>query len=542
MCFYAAEGLTPTVQTGQQVQVGQTIATPRPSPYKRTNSGAAWCAASSRRRRGPPRSVSLLRPSPVGVDMRTEKSQNRISGPPIIWLATATCPTALVGTTSPEPSVDGVVALTYPQVNGVDTTWPSIFRSGLASEAAQANTSVRSQSICHNQSMGADGPPATSEPGGADLEAVEVVTAESVVVDESGDTQTAFDFDDHRRKAVEAYERVRRGYEDCADAVYTVLKTALAVEELKVHTIEPRAKSADSFGRKATIPAEDDPDRPKYDDPLGQITDLAGVRVITYLLKDVEVVNSVVEREFEVVEKSTKSGLLEEEQKLGYQSIHYLVRFSPTRCSLPEYARFMGMVTEVQVRTILQHAWAEIEHDIQYKAVEEIPRSIRSRFTSLAGLMEIADREFQAISDEDQRVRTDARRLVAEGKLDEVEITPDALRVYLDERLGPDGRMRDFSYTYTTRILRRLGFKHLGQVRDALDEYDDDRISRVMWGSRQGQLSRFEDVLLTSMGEGYVERHPSPSARNDSGAWWTPKTRLQKVEEAGITIGSYLPQ
>jgi hypothetical protein len=87
-----------------------------------------------------------------------------------------------------------------------------------------------------------------------------------------------------------------------------------------------------------------------------------------------------------VLERINKSWLLEEEEKLGYQSIHYLVQFGAVRCGLPEYARFAGMTAEIQVRTILQHAWAEIEHDIQYKAVEAIPVSIQRRFMSLAGL------------------------------------------------------------------------------------------------------------------------------------------------------------
>jgi ppGpp synthetase/RelA/SpoT-type nucleotidyltranferase len=395
--------------------------------------------------------------------------------------------------------------------------------------------------------MSTDGPSTASGTASAHVEepsgeALEVVVAEEVVATEVSGVQVAFDFDDHRRKAVEAYEKVRRRYEDCAESVYTVLKTTLALESLKVHTIEPRAKASDSFGRKAATPAEDDPDRPKYDDPLGEITDLAGVRVITYLLEDVERVNTVIEREFEIVEKSNKSGFLEEEQKLGYQSIHYLVRFSEPRSLLPEYRRFVHMVTEIQVRTILQHAWAEIEHDIQYKAVEEIPRSIRGRFTSLAGLLEIADREFQAISDEDRRARNDARRLVAQGNLDGVEVTSDALKAYLDVRLGPDGRMTDFSYAYTTRLLRRLGFENLGQVRDALGDYDDDQISRTMWGSRQGQLSRFEDTLLVSMGDAYLDRHPAPWARDDSDAPWTLRGRLKNAEAAEITIGSYLPR
>ena len=63
------------------------------------------------------------------------------------------------------------------------------------------------------------------------------------------------------------------------------------------------------------------------------------------------------------------------------------------------------------------HAWAEIEHDIQYKSTETIPRLIRRRFMSLAGMLEIADREFQAIQDEDQSVRQNARNAVESGAL-----------------------------------------------------------------------------------------------------------------------------
>jgi hypothetical protein len=72
--------------------------------------------------------------------------------------------------------------------------------------------------------------------------------------------------------------------------------------------------------------------------------------------------------------------------------------------------------------------------------------------------------------------------------------------------LYSDARKR---YSYTTRLLRRLGFTNLAQVEAALGDYDDDRISRIMWGSRQGQLSRFEDVILVD-GRG-IHRAPSRS-------------------------------
>jgi putative GTP pyrophosphokinase len=144
------------------------------------------------------------------------------------------------------------------------------------------------------------------------------------------------------------------------------------------------------------------------------------------------------------------------------------------------------------VRTILQHAWAEIEHDIQYKSVETIPAAIRTRFMSLAGLLEIADREFQAIQNEDEWLRQKARALVAQKRLDEVEITGDALKTYLDKRLGPDGRMTDYSYEWTARMLRRYGFANFQQIEVCIAPYDDDILSRVIAGTRQGQLRRFE--------------------------------------------------
>ena len=115
------------------------------------------------------------------------------------------------------------------------------------------------------------------------------------------------------------------------------------------------------------------------------------------------------------------------------------------------------LVAEVQVRTILQHAWAEIEHDIQYKSTIAIPNTIRRRFMALAGLLEIADREFQAIQNEDKLLKEQARASVEEGVLNQVEITADALRSYLDRRVGPDARTTEFSYEYTAGSASQSG-------------------------------------------------------------------------------------
>src|SRR5205085_10639701 len=134
-------------------------------------------------------------------------------------------------------------------------------------------------------------------------------------------------------------------------------------------------------------------------------------------------VDTILCKEFQIHERTDKSDILREEERFGYQSVHYVVSLKENRITLPEYRKYRDLVAEIQVRTILQHAWAEIEHDIQYKSVETIPAQIRRRFMSLAGMLEIADRKFQAIQKEDEDLRTSARQSVKEGRLDEVEMT-----------------------------------------------------------------------------------------------------------------------
>jgi ppGpp synthetase/RelA/SpoT-type nucleotidyltranferase len=306
-----------------------------------------------------------------------------------------------------------------------------------------------------------------------------------------------------------------------------------------VHEITSRAKDPQSFERKAAQSSLDNPAEPKYPDPLVQITDKAAVRIITYFLSTVTDVCAIIEEQFDIIEKDER--INSDPDRLGYQSIHYLVKYSQARYTLPEYSKYSGIVAEIQVRTILQHAWAEIEHDIQYKAVAILPSPIRRRFAALAGLIEIADREFQAIEDADSALRTEARHNVDTDQLDKVEITRDSLQAYLDRKFGPDGRMADWRYRWTARVLIKLGFTKLAEVDECIKDRNDRQISRIIHGGGQGQISRFEDVLLASMGENYILAHPW--AEDSEIRWFIPArmARLEKLRSAGVPIGNCRP-
>lgn len=350
--------------------------------------------------------------------------------------------------------------------------------------------------------------------------------------------KAAFDFEAHRRAAVEDYRRRFNLYESFAGEVKEILDQAIIARGIRASDIQARAKTTDSFGKKVITPSEQNPGEPKYKNPMTDITDLAGVRVITFFPRTVEEVCRCISEEFETVERVDHTASALREERLGYQSVHLLVKLASNRTRLPEYRKYDGLLAEIQVRTIMQHAWAEIEHDIRYKSPAAIPKAISRRFMTLAGLLEVADREFQAIQDDDAAIRANARTLIEENRLHEVELTPDAINTYLEMRLGRDDRISEYSYEWMTRILRGMGFANLGQIDECIASLDDDRLSRIALGGRSGQMSRFEVLLMAGMGENFLRSHPWNGLE-----WYRNfvERRLERLRDGGVTISSYQP-
>jgi ppGpp synthetase/RelA/SpoT-type nucleotidyltranferase len=357
-------------------------------------------------------------------------------------------------------------------------------------------------------------------------------------MDPNETSEEPFDFARHKLDATNEYQKKRSLYRTFSGVIKTILGESLSTANIKVASIEERAKSIDSFAKKAGSRSPTNPNEPKYRNPIKDITDLAGIRVITFFPRTIDEVDRLINSEFEVLEKSDKSEILKEEERFGYQSIHYLVKLRQNRIGLTEYRSFDNLIAEIQVRTILQHAWAEIEHDIQYKSIEIIPTEIHRRFIGLAGLIEIADREFQAIQDADSELAQKVRDSINEGKLEDIEITPDAVRAYLDKKMGADGRMADWNYQFVAQMLRKLGFTNFSQIDDCISGYNDDQISRVIWDYRQGQIQRFEDVLLAGMGENFITRHQWNAEK-----WFTEGryNRLKILRDAGVVVKDYEP-
>ena len=205
-------------------------------------------------------------------------------------------------------------------------------------------------------------------------------------------------------------------YQIFASEVKHLLQGILREEGIVCNAITCRLKDRDSLSEKI------DRKQDKYKS-LGDLTDIAGVRVITYYTEDVDKVAEIVERNFEIDrENSIDKRESLEPDRFGYCSVHYVVEMNQERLTLREYQAFSGLKCEIQIRSVLQHAWAEIEHDLGYKSEVGIPKSIRRNFSRLAGLLEIADKEFQEIRSFLQSYKEEATEKMKHKELLDTEI------------------------------------------------------------------------------------------------------------------------
>lgn len=182
-------------------------------------------------------------------------------------------------------------------------------------------------------------------------------------------------------------------FSDFTKRIYFLIKELLYLDDNQVHSVTYRVKDRSSLkGKIERI-------KGKYTN-IDQLTDIAGIRIITYLNDDVDRIASLIEQEFQIDHKNSvdKRAILDPD-RFGYLSLHYVIKLKPDRLSLREYERFKDCKAEVQIRTILQHAWAEIEHDLGYKSKQAVPKEIIRSFSRLASLLEIADSEFMRIRD-----------------------------------------------------------------------------------------------------------------------------------------------
>ena len=198
------------------------------------------------------------------------------------------------------------------------------------------------------------------------------------------------------KKMIQEYVEERPHYKTFADALERILKNACKLSIPEV-IVQARAKGVSSFAEKCVRKYE------KYgDDPVHKMTDLCGARIIVHTLEQVQAVRQYIEANFKIIERDDK-GLLLGETNFGYRDMHYLIKLNPENAislgfTKNEISEIDQRIAEVQVRSVVQHAWADILHDRMYKAPLKLSSEAKRTGALLAAIMEDGDRSFNELA------------------------------------------------------------------------------------------------------------------------------------------------
>jgi putative GTP pyrophosphokinase len=251
----------------------------------------------------------------------------------------------------------------------------------------------------------------------------------------------------------------------CGEVAY-ILARATKRSLVETASITWRSKSLNSFLEKIQ--------RKAYADPFNDITDRAGVRVVCHYESDCEVVADIVRSQFEVLESQDK-GLALGTDRFGYSAHHLLVRLGE-RSKGARYDDLRKLVCEIQVRTVLQDAWAVLQHHLFYKSEERIPAELLRTVNALAALVEHVDAGFGSLREQrDQYLeqvresRTDSERFLLN------ELTLETFIEYLRWKFPQ--RPVERSEGQVRRVvadLDRQRFRLLSDIDEAIVRYADE--------------------------------------------------------------------
>ncbi|WP_288275885.1 hypothetical protein [uncultured Prevotella sp.] len=277
--------------------------------------------------------------------------------------------------------------------------------------------------------------------------------------------------------------------EQLSKTVYDQLRQVLHEQSVELSAIEYRVKTEQSLAGKLERKGD------KYAS-LEDITDLVGLRIITFYTDDVDKVAAIVQQLYNVDwSNSIDKRKAHELTSFGYNSLHYICRLKEGSAPF-----------EIQMRTALQHVWSAIEHDIGYKGAVKLPPEYRRQFSRLAGMLELADDEFSRLRTTMTDYRRQVQALVKSGKLDEVLLSTDSFSSYLqmhpfnklNQRIAAVNQAEIFpaSLMPYLPILEGFGLETLGDLQRFIDSNGEEAYQLAV-----SQLAITDlDILAESIG------------------------------------------
>lgn len=223
----------------------------------------------------------------------------------------------------------------------------------------------------------------------------------------------------------DSYLEEAKKYKDFGDNLKLSIEALLKQSRIEYHDVNFRVKEYESFTEKAV--------RKNYES-FKEVEDICGVRIICFYTDDLKKIEDIILREFNIVNSIKKEEGVQDDQ-FWYRSDHYVVSLKDAWIATPNYRQFGNFKAEIQVRTILMHAWAEIEWRLSYKKIGDAPKSLRRPLAQLSALLTLADDRFNVLRKDKTEYTTNIRKKFGENLNISSQLDIDTLQVFFSKYL-----------------------------------------------------------------------------------------------------------
>ena len=303
----------------------------------------------------------------------------------------------------------------------------------------------------------------------------------------------------------EKFDGLRQTWDSCLRGAEGIIRTILASANVEILDITSRIKTVESAYQKYISKSKN------YADPFSQITDFIGIRVTVYLERDIQKVEEAIRSSLDVdaansIDKTKELSI----DRMGYRSKHLICSLGASREILPEYGIAASQRFEVQIRSALQHTWAEIEHRKRYKSLHSLPDDLQRRLNIISGTLELLDREFSDIVSKVEEYQEAVRE--SKSSLQNDPLTEIAATQLLIDRLGvgKGSTKEDFRYDWYRDVaigeLKKFGIETIEDFENLLK---NDRVlqsqSYIVGSRGQTFIGTVRDIMMIADLRKYFE-------------------------------------
>jgi putative GTP pyrophosphokinase len=257
------------------------------------------------------------------------------------------------------------------------------------------------------------------------------------------------------------YEARSAAYRQLISETRFILANGIREQGIRIqYPILSRLKAFESFYEKTVR-------KSIKSDPFDEINDIAALRVVCIYRDDLGKMSRLVQESFDVVKVDEKV-VTTPTTEFGYMSNHYIVKLPP-RYSGKRYDDIKHLKCEVQVRTLLMHAWAVASHDLQYKKDIDIPAELKRDFYALSGLLHLADSQLEIFRKARETFRTGLMARNSQALDLNQEMNLDTLFAFLRSRVADRAMSSPQDYSRLLSELRQAGYNKLSRLSSAFD-------------------------------------------------------------------------